>query len=482
MIPHFGAPAWPRAPLCAAAIALALGGCSLAPVYQRPPLTLPPTLGGDVLPAAASVPAPVELTPAERAFVASFAAGRDLVPLVARTLAHNADYRLAVFQVAQARAQYRVQQADRLPTLGAQVAESRQHFDSAQLSARYEQKLVTATTGIGDFELDFFGRMKSLADAARERYLSSTYGQQAARGALVAEVLRAYTLERMAAATQAQAQAIAADSAALLVICARQHEVGLAAQDELELAQARADQAAVAARQAADDRHAALRALRLVSGYDVLIEGDVQALAAPRTSVAALQDLDSQLLLQRPDIRQAEAALRAANADIGAARAAFFPAIRLSTSMGIASDGLDGLFHAGSHTWSFAPQVSLPLFDFGRNRANLDLAWTRQQAGVVDYEKAIQAAFREVADALDAHATLAQAEQRQSEQDTRAQRRVERMTARATAGLADRVDLVAERIRAEQSALSLIQARRDLALSRIALFHAFYGVELPSSL
>jgi len=202
----------------------------------------------------------------------------------------------------------------------------------------------------------------------------------------------------------------------------------------------------------------------------------------PQAHVAALRDIDSQLLLQRPDIRQAEAVLRAANADIGAARAAFFPSIRLSTSVGTASDGLAGLFDAGSGTWAFMPQLSLPIFDFGRNRANLDLAWTRRQAGVVEYENAIRRAFREVADTLDARATLAQAERLQSEEAARAQRRLQRVAARVDAGLVDRSDLLVERIRAEQSALARLRAERDLALVRVATFRAFYGVELQSSL
>ena len=484
MIPQFTGFAWPRASLVLSTslIGLALAGCSLAPVYQRPGVTLPPTLGSDGLPTLSLAQASADLTASERTFLASFAPDRDLAPFVAQALAHNADHRLALAQVEQARAQYRVSRADQLPAIGAGAALARQRFDSSELNARYEQRLTTVTAGISDFELDFFGRMKSLSDAARERYLASTYGEQAARGALIAEVLRAYTLERTAATALVRAETISTDTRAMLQVAALQRQVGLASQDDLDRQQAQADQADQAARQASDDHRASLRALRLLTGCDGVPEGDVRTLATPHAPVAALQDLDSQLLLQRPDIRQAEASLRGANADIGAARAAFFPSIRLSTSVGTASDGLAGLFDAGSGTWSFMPQLSLPIFDFGRNRANLDLAWTRQQAGVVEYENAIRRAFREVADTLDARATLAQAERLQSEEDARAQRRLERMAARAGAGLTDRSDLLVEQIRAEQSALARLRAERDLTLVRIALFRAFYGVELHSSL
>ena len=486
MIPQFNGSAWPRASLVLSIslIGLALVGCSLAPVYERPAVTLPTTLGGEELPTSSSAQAqaPVELTAPERAFLASFAPDRDLASLVVQALTHNADHRLALAQVEQARAQYRISRADQLPAISAGAALTRQAFDNRELNARYEQRLASVTTGISDFELDFFGRMKSLSDAARARYLASTYGEQTARGALIAEVLRAYTLERTAAAALARAQSISTETSALLHVAALQRQTGLASQDDLDRQQAQADQADVAARQAADDHRATLRALRLLTGRDVVPEGDVRTLAMPQAHVAALRDIDSQLLLQRPDIRQAEAVLRAANADIGAARAAFFPSIRLSTSVGTASDGLAGLFDAGSGTWAFMPQLSLPIFDFGRNRANLDLAWTRRQAGVVEYENAIRRAFREVADTLDARATLAQAERLQSEEAARAQRRLQRVAARVDAGLVDRSDLLVERIRAEQSALARLRAERDLALVRVATFRAFYGVELQSSL
>lgn len=473
----------PASRALALGLAALLAGCSMAPAYRRPDVQIPSTLVGDASPVASASPAPVELTADERAFLHAFAPDRDLQPLVAKALARNADYRLAALQVEQARAQYRIERSARLPTVAIGAAQSRQRFDDKELDQRYQQDLVTTSAGIEGFELDFFGRIKSLSEAARERYLASTYGRQAARGALIGEVLRAYVLERAADEAQASARAIEDDNEALLAIAVRQHEVGLLARDELDRRRARTDQARTSAQQAGDDRRAALRALQVLAGYDVVPDaGGLAALAAPGASLPALRDLDSKVLLQRPDIQQAEAELRAANADIGAARAAFFPSIRLSTSLGTASGDLSGLFDGGSRMWSFMPQLTLPIFDFGRNRANLDLAWTRRQAGVAEYEKTIQAAFREVADALDAQATLGQANARQGEEAARAQQRAERLSERADHGLADRTDLLEIRMQAAQAALDSTQARRDAALNRVALFRAFYGVALSTPL
>ncbi|SFD71306.1 efflux transporter outer membrane subunit [Paracidovorax konjaci] len=486
MIPHFIGHRYRRAcvwvmPWLAV---WALWGCSLAPVYERPIVPVPSTFSGDTLAAATrGTGAGAEIHTEEMAFLAAFAPDRDLAPLVSRALAHSPDFRLAALRVDAARAQYRIQRADSVPALSAGLAQARQRFDNADLDARYQQNLRTATLGIGDFELDFFGRVKSLSDAARERFLASRRGQEAARGALIAEVLRAYAMERAAAQEREHAQAIDADSASMLRFAVRRHEVGLISRDDLHRQQARSDQARVAALEAADAHRAALRALQVLAGYDVVPDGGgMEALAGPQAPLDALRDLDSQKLLLRPDIRQAEAELQAAHADIGAARAAFFPSIRLTTSAGTASQSLGGLFGSGTGVWSFMPQLALPIFDGGRNRANLDLAWTRQQAGVAEYERAVQVAFREVADALDAHTTLVEALRRQTDQDARVQSRVDRWARRTQAQQADRTELLSERIAAEQSAMSRLQAQRSLALNRIDLFRAFYGVPLPSSL
>nr|WP_228607716.1 efflux transporter outer membrane subunit [Xanthomonas arboricola] len=466
-----------------AAIAMLLGGCSLTPTYQRPAVTVPGTFGSQQALAAVgpSEPAGIELNLQERAFVQAFAPDRDLRPLLQRALAHNSDFRRAALQVEQARAQYRIERAARVPSIGVGAQHVRQRFDDPALDARYAQDLVVANAGIGNLELDFFGKLQAMSEAARQRYLASTHGRDAARGALVAEVLRAYTTERASSQALQQLQAADADSAALLAIAQRQYRIGLIARDQRDGQQHQADQAHAAALQGADDHAAALRALQLLVGYDSLpVPGDLQRMIAADTLSTAWRALDSSLLLQRPDIQQAELELRAANADIGAARAAFFPSITLSSSVGTASDGLNGLFSAGHDMWSFSPQLNLPLFDGGRNRANLALAQLRQRADVAAYEQAIQSAFREVADALDAHATLADSESRARAQAEREQSRMTRLSRRVAAGLEDRTTLLTERLRATQVQLDYLTTARQRLLSRIALFQAFYGVCLPS--
>lgn len=483
MIPRFLAQVklWHLPPaLCA----LWLTGCSLAPTYQRPEPAVPARLGQLALPAETSqTPMRAGLNQAELKFVRDFSPANDLTPMLERALANNPDYRQAVLRVDQTRAQYRIEEASRMPTIGATASRTRQHYSNEALEARYAQDLATATVGITDYEIDFFGRMKSLSDEARARYLETEYGRQAARGALIAEVLKAYALAQIAGQVREHREAAALDGAALLEIAARGQEVGIVARDELDSQRSTSDELNVAAIQAADDERAALRALRFLVGYDVTLVplAGGAARMAPG-SLAALQELDSEVLLQRPDILQAEAELRASNANIGAARAAFFPRISLTTTTGLASNSLSDLFSKGSRMWTFSPQLTLPIFDFGNNTANLDLAKTRKAVSVAEYEKSVQTAFREVADALDTQSTLTESEARQREQAEREQLRIERMLARADRGLEDRRALLAVRLRATQATLAHLQSERELALNRIAMFRAFYGIKLETGL
>lgn len=460
-----------------------LAGCSMAPRYERPSHTVPLTfeettskaapVRGAVLPSA--------LTPQESSFVRSLAPDRDLTAMVSRALVHNADYRIAALRVEQARAQYRVERSARLPTIAVEGQQTQQGYDNPELRERYRQDLTRAGVGISDYELDAFGRLKSLSDSARERYLASEAGQEVARGALIAEVLRSYVLLCATSEVHERLKAAHADSAALYVMAQGQESVGLLARDEMDRRRNRAEQAQVAELRGADDVAAARRALQLLVGFDGDVEpGPLKSLVETPDAGAAFRQLDSQVLLQRPDVRQAEAELRAANADIGAARAAFFPSIRLSTSLGSASDSLGDLFKSGSRSWSFVPQLVLPIFDYGRNRANLDLAWTRKQGGVVEYERSIEAAFREAADALDASATSSISESHLREQSRLASLRIERSERRVSRGLEDRQKLLADRVEVAQADVEHLQSQRDLALSRIALFRAFYGVQLPA--
>lgn len=485
MIPQSAAPGLVRsyAALTMAA-AILLGGCSLTPAYQRPAYRLPQTLGELYPRQAAEQQDGIEsLSAQERQFLQQLSPNRDLSPLIIQALQHNADFRLTTLKVAQAHAQYGIEQSQRWPQLGLSAQDNRQQFHDPALQARYGDHVAVASVGITDFDFDFFGRLAALSDAARERYLASSYGQQAARGALIAEVMRGYSSERAAAEVLVQWQAIDTDSAELLRIAVRQQQVGLISDDALNDQRHQADQAHANVLQASADHNATIRALQGVVGYAAApTEGSLQELLGSDVLQYGWHDLDSKILLQRPDMQQAEAELRAANADIGAARAAFFPSISLSTSLGAASNSLRGLFDAGTQLWTFVPQLTLPIFDGGRNQANLSLAQLRKQACIADYEKAIQSAFREVADALDAHAPLLEREQREKAQAEHEQDRIRRMTVRTVHGWEDRSMLLAERIQSARAQLNAIQAGQNLVLNRIAVFQAFYGVQPTPSL
>ncbi|NVM77524.1 NodT family efflux transporter outer membrane factor (OMF) lipoprotein [Duganella sp. SG902] len=455
-------------------------GCALAPAWRQPAYAIPSTLGADATQAPVA-PATAELSHAERRFLLDFAPGADLPSLIQRVLRHNSDYQLALLQVEQARAAYAIVSAARLPTIGAQLQNQRLHFNNPGLQERYQQSVANAGLGIDNYELDFFGKLESQSEAARQRFLASDAGREAARGALIAEALRAYVLEVSATQLYDEYQAINADSAALLTIAQQQAAIGLLSHDDLDRSRAQAGRAAAASLQAAERMRAAHRALQILAGYDLApVGGALAPMAGAASLPPAWRELSSSILLQRPEIRQAEAELRAAHADIGAARAAFFPSIQLSTAIGGASDALHSLFTGGRGFWSFTPRLTLPIFDYGQRRANLDLAWTRRQAGVVQYEQAIEAAFRQVADALGAHTAWRAAELQLRAQSKDAARRMARTRARSEQGLQDRPQLLSERIEATQLAVELTEAQQHLALTRVALFHAFYGTPISS--
>lgn len=471
-----------RSALLVVLLSLVSSGCSLTPTYVRPSVLVPSTFGTPTATKShASDPLRVELTKQERSFAYNLAPGAELEDILQAGLAHNADYRMADLTVERARAELRIQRASRVPQVDVTAQGQRQHFDDDALDARYQQNLKTAGVGIANFEIDLFGRVKAMSAAARERFLASEHGHQALRGAVIAEILRAYVTEQAAAADQAQAEDLHETSQNLLkIVVARQH-VGVASTDEVNTYRAAADQAQVDFQRANDRQRSALRALQILVGYDVMPKRiGMEAFAAATDVPEPLRELNSTVLLTRPDVRQAESELRAANADIGAARAAFFPSITLSTGIGTASESLGGLFESGSRSWSFIPQLSLPIFDLGRRRSNLDLAHLRKHTEIVEYERAIQSAFRDVADALDAVQTTTSAQARSAQKAQDSRQRAARAHVRVGQGLQEpsvSLDAQAEALRAAQSHVAAI---RDHALARIGLFAALYGVEYAS--
>jgi multidrug efflux system outer membrane protein len=384
----------------ALAIALLAAGCSFAPAYERPATPLPAHWDRQAA-AATSAPPSRAATPTWQDFVID----PQLRALVARALANNRSLRQTLLDVQAARALYRVQRAEQLPGLQAEAGGLRQR-QSEELRAPGTPAVhssLQAGVGLAAFELDLFGRVRALSDAALQEVLATEEAALGARVSLVAEVVQA-AVARQGAQQRLQLarQTLQARERALDLVLQRQ-AAGAATALDVQEAQGLVHAVAAQHERIAREERQAGHAL-------ALLVGDPGGVPATGDGPLLRQDLcaglPSELLAQRPDIRAAEHHLRARNAHIGAARATFFPRIALTGLFGSASADLSGLFGAGQRSWSFAPQLVLPLFDGGRNAANLDLALLRKNQAVAAYELSIQTAFREVADALAATETL----------------------------------------------------------------------------
>lgn len=389
-------PTWPG--LTALAAALLLSGCvNLAPRYER--------LAAPVPEHYPDAPADAGSNGAANADVGwrTFFADAKLRGLIELALDNNRDLRVAVLNIAQARAQYRIQDAATLPTLSANGSGTATRTP-ASLSATGEaltSHQYSATLGVSAYELDLFGRVRNLSAQALEQYLSTEEARRSTQISLVAEVATAYLtwaadLERLALARETLRS-----QSDTYTLTQRSFELGSASALTLRQVQTSVDSARVdVARytgQIAQDRNA----LALLLGAPVPGELAPGALGDSLNALPELPaGLPSELMLRRPDLLQSEHKLKAATANIGAARAAFYPRISLTASAGSGSADLSGLFKGGSGSWTFLPQISLPIFDGGSNRASLDSAIAGRDIALAQYEQAIQSAFREVADAL----------------------------------------------------------------------------------
>ncbi|MBS3184998.1 MULTISPECIES: efflux transporter outer membrane subunit [unclassified Pseudomonas] len=390
--------------------AVLLCGCSLVPDYQRPAAPVPeqfpqgPAYQGDAL-------ARQHAEDWRQVFQDPV-----LRQLIDRALANNRDLREAALNVEAYRAQYRIQRADLLPKVSADAQGKRQYLprgmtgtDQGMISSTY-----AATLGISAYELDLFGRVRSLSDQALLTYLASEEARRSTQLSLVASVASAYLTWRADQELLVLSQeTLAADQRSLRLTSAQRRAGTVSALDQIQSRTSVDSTRATVARyqrQVAQD----LNQLTLLVGTPV--EGDLAALPLADEQIAGLPaGLPSDLLRRRPDIVQAEYQLRAANANIGAARAAFFPSISLTANAGSTSPQLSGLFDGGSGTWLFQPQISLPIFTAGSLRASLDYATLQKDIQVAQYQKAIQGAFQEVADGLAARATYQRQLQAQRE-------------------------------------------------------------------
>ncbi|MGN6702495.1 MAG: efflux transporter outer membrane subunit, partial [Burkholderiaceae bacterium] len=411
-----------RTPVAAAILAAAMAGCSLTPAYVRPDAPVAATYPGAPAPASSAATTPAA-TPDWRDF---FPDPR-LQRLIALALDNNRDLRTAALRIEEARAQYNSQSADLLPnvTLGATASRSRSPFGAGAAGATGTTGTATSTAGaattatagrvintyqvganLAAYELDFFGRVRSLNEAALDQYLATEEARRAAQISLIASVAQAYLAERSDAEQLALAQQSLEGRQKEYELEKKRFNVGASSGLDLRLSETLVQSARTAALTLQRQQAQALNALTLLVGAPLPPEPQPRTLSEQGIVDDIPPGLPSELLVRRPDIRAAEQQLRSANAQIGAARAAFFPRISLTAGLGTASTQLSDLFDAGSRTWSFVPQLVLPIFDAGRNRANLDLAQVRKNIAVVSYEKTIQTAFREVSDALVARGLL----------------------------------------------------------------------------
>lgn len=406
-----------------------------------------------------------------------------LQELIRRALADNRDLRIATLRVEEARAAFAIQRAEQFPTAAAQAAGSRAltpgdlNLSGQPLySSQYQVGL-----GFNAWELDFWGRVRSLKAAALESYLASAAAQRAATLSLIAQTANAYVSlcelnERIGLA--ARTVASREDS---YRIFKRRVEVGSTSRFELTQVESLLSQAQNLQAQLEQSRAMQTHALTQLIGAAAPLDATAITCNDDAILPALQAGLPADLLTARPDIIAAEHQLRAANANIGAARAAFFPRITLTGAFGSASAELGGLFESGSRAWSFSPQLSLPLFDAGRNRANLDLAEARRDIAVASYEKTVQTAFREVLDALSGLEWLTRQLQYQ-EQNLAAQQERARLAKlrydNGSTNYLDVLDAQRELLNAEQQRA---QTRRALLASRINLYAALGGGSLSAA-
>jgi multidrug efflux system outer membrane protein len=374
-----------------------LGGCaSPIPAYERP-----------AAPVAAAftdaAPQPANAVAASDIEWQRFFADERLKRLIGIALEDNRDLRMAVLAIEQARALYQIRRADELPTVSLAASGLRQPAAGGGISSLY-----SVGAAVTAYELDFFGRVRSLSEAALAQFFATQEARKTVQISLVAAVANAYlgllADDELLRVTQ-QTLATRQDSFDLTKL---KFDNGVVSEVDVRQAESLLEAARVTLAQLTRQRALDQNALVLLLGRP--LPQDLPAglsLTDAQVTAGLLAGVPGEVLARRPDVRQAEQQLIAANANIGAARAAFFPRIALTGSAGIASTDLTELFKGGSFAWTFAPQLVLPIFDRGRNQSNLDVASVSRDIAVAQYEKTVQTAFREVSDSLAGRASLA---------------------------------------------------------------------------
>ncbi len=455
-----------RLSLGAAVLAL-LTSCSFIPAYERPAAPVPEHFDGVT-----------ETTASPLSSWRDYFSDPSLRALIEAALDHNRDLKIALARVEEARALAGIARADRFPTLEAQGSGNRSRTP-ADLTGTGQPRVASrydAALGLTAFELDFWGRVAALSKSARAQYLATDEAAKSFRIGLISDVANTWLQLTELAERERLADETLKTREESLDITRKRQEAGLASDLDVLAAEGLAESLRAQWVDLKRQRVQTENALRLLTGMAVTLPAPTNLANQPAMTELA-PGLPSDVLLRRPDVRAAEQRLVAANANVGAARAAFFPRIALTASVGTASQELSGLFDAGSKAWLFNPVLKLPLFDAGRTRANVDVAEARKVQAVADYEKTIQQAFREVADALAAGSTYGE-QTVALEANLRAQQaRFERVKAREQAGIANYLEVLDSSRDAFSAEQAMASSRRQLLSARVTLYKALGGGE-----
>ena len=451
--------------LAALSAALGLSGCSLIPSFERPAAPVATRFATDP----AATPSTAR-SAADTEWQQFFKDAR-LKRLIEVALQNNRDLRVAVLNIEQTRAQFQVRRADELPSVNAGIAGTRGPIASGAISSSY-----TAGLNVTAYELDFFGRVRALSQAAQAQLLGTEEARKTVQISLIASVATSYLnlladdeLLRVTRDTLASRKES-------LKLTQLKFDNEAASQLDLSQAQSLLEGANVALAQLTRQRAQDENALVLLIGQN--IPADLPA-GLGMTAQGLVPDLPagvpSELLTRRPDVRHAEQLLLANNANIGAARAAFFPRITLTGSVGVASNELDKLFSNGTSAWTFIPQLLAPIFDAGRNKANLEASKVGRDIAVAQYEKAIQTGFREVSDALAGRATLDEQLRAQSAQLAAETTRMQLTDLRFRNGVANAFDILDAQRSLFAAQQALVQVQLQQVQNRVTLYKVLGG-------
>ena len=386
--------------ISAAAVSLALSACAMIPKYEQPAVAVPDAFQHDT--------AQSGIVAASLGWQDYFADPR-LHRLIEIAIERNTDLRGAALNAEAVRAQYMISRAALLPGINASGTGQRGRVaaDLSGTGSSYVSSAYNVGLGVTSYELDLFGKVRSTNQAALQSYFASVASRDATHLSLISSVAKAYFNERYAEERMALAQRVLQTREQTYKLTQLRHRAGVISAVDLRQQEALIESAKADYASAVQAREQARNAMAVLLNQP--LPADLPA-GLPLSRQFAIKQLpaglSSEVLLNRPDIRAAEFALKRANANIGAARAAFFPSISLTGMIGTGSTELSGLFKGGNSTWTFAPSINLPIFNWGSNVANLDYAKIMQQAEIVNYEAAVQSAFRDVSDALVAREQL----------------------------------------------------------------------------